>query len=59
MDAADGSVGSGRSSSVGAGAEPPHRGARERLDHPSQVNSILRTGGGQNACRPVDSAEEA
>lgn len=53
---ADGPVGSGRSSSVGAGAEPPHRGTRERLDHPSQVNSILRTGGGWAYLQTVDSA---
>ena len=41
--------GSGRSSSVGAEAGPLHRGTREGLDHRSQVNPILRTGGGRNA----------
>lgn len=41
--------GSGRSSLVGVEGVPPHRGAREGVGHPSQVNPILRTGGGRNA----------
>ena len=45
--------GAGRSSLMGAEARPPHRGARDGLGHHSRVNPILRTGGGQNASRPV------
>lgn len=45
--------GSGRSSLLSVEAGPPHRGAREGMSHPPQVNPILRTGRGQKAWRPM------